>query len=267
MTCARIVAGASGLIGAAITRRLARLPGPLLALDARPAPPEAGHPVTRTDLAGDELPGLLTAHLNGATRAELYHTAGHVPDLARITDTPPDLFARALDDLTTAYTVLRTFALAVDDQHVPAASAVLLSSVGARRAHRYLAGYDAARAATESLARSFTLEFGDRLAVRAAAIGPIAQSASTAADGDLLPALLALVPRGAYADLDDIADAVAAFGGPSFDAAAGHTLTLDQGLTVQLRPAQTERPPGPPGGARSAGGQVDTGNHASPHTN
>ncbi|MFJ1591029.1 hypothetical protein ACIOD0_12415 [Kitasatospora albolonga] len=51
------------------------------------------------------------------------------------------------------------------------AAAVLLRSVGARRAHRYLVGYDAAKAGTESLVRSFTLEFAGHLAVRAVARG------------------------------------------------------------------------------------------------
>ena len=241
---ARVVTGASGLIGAALTRHLAQLPGPLLAIDTHPHHQGTpGHRVTLADITGEHFPDLLATHLPGATRAELYHTAGHVPDLARITETPPDAFARTLaDNLTATYTALRAFALAAQHTGVPAA-AVLLSSVGATRAHRYLVAYDAAKAATESLARSFTLEFGGHLAVRTAALGPIAQSATTAADGERLPALVNLVPRGAYANIEDIAQAIAALGTPCFDTATGHTLTLDGGLTIQLRPGSIERPP------------------------
>ena len=76
-------------------------------------------------------------------------------------------------------------------------------------------------------------------------MGPIAASASTAADGDRAADLVALVPRGTYLHLDDLAAALAAFATPAFDSACGHPLTLDGGLSVQLRPATVERPPDP----------------------
>ncbi|MGH3887187.1 MAG: SDR family oxidoreductase [Pseudonocardiaceae bacterium] len=259
MTCARIVTGARGLVGATLADHLAQLPGTLLAIDTRPA----RHQVIGADAAGEEFPALLATHLRSASRAELYHTAGHIPELARITDILPQDFARTVaDNLTTTYSALRTFALTTRQLNVPAA-AVVLSSVGASRAHRYLVGYDAAKAGIESLVRSFTVEFGAELAVRALALGPLAQSASTAADGDRLPALLALVPRGTYADLYDVAHAIAAFGGPEFDATAGHTLTLDGGLSIQLRPAGIERPPADARTPRPAREEVDTGHHPS----
>lgn len=263
MTCLRIVTGASGLIGAALTGYLAQLPGKLLALDTRPADTTTGHQVLIADCAGQRFAELLAAHLDGVARAELFHTAGLVPGLARIADTPPEDFARTLaGTLTATYATLRTFARTTRERDLPAA-AVLLSSAGATRAHRYLVAYDAAKAATESLVRSFTLEYGTRLAVRAVAPGPLAQSASTAADGDRLPALLALVPRGAYTDLGDLVRALTAFGGPCFDSSAGHTLTLDGGLSIQLRPAALERPPGPAGIPRPLTGDPDTGSHDS----
>jgi NAD(P)-dependent dehydrogenase (short-subunit alcohol dehydrogenase family) len=243
VNCVRIVTGASGLIGAALTRHLAHLPGALLAVDTRRGQHTNQPPVTVADITADGFTELLAAHVRGAERAELYHAAGHHPALSRIRDTPINDFAWTItDNLTATYTLLRAFALTTSRDHIPAA-AVLLSSIGAARAHRYLVAYDAAKAGIESLTRSFTLEFGDHLAVRAVAIGPIAQSATTAADGGRLPALTGLVPRGRYADLDDIAAAIAAFASPCFDAATGHTLTLDGGLTIQLRPAAIERPP------------------------
>lgn len=116
---------------------------------------------------------------------------------------------------------------------------------------------------SRSLVRSFTLEYGKRLAARAVALGPLAQSASTAADGDRLPALLALVPRGTYMGLGDLARALTAFGGPCFDSSAGHTLTLDGGLSVQLRPAAVERPPGPADIPRPIAEDPDIGSHGS----
>ncbi|MFF1733716.1 SDR family NAD(P)-dependent oxidoreductase [Streptomyces sp. NPDC058247] len=243
MTCVRVVTGASGMVGAVLTRHLAQLPGTLLAVDTHPGEPDPAQPVTLVDITSQDFTDLLADHLHGAGRAELYHAAGHVPGLARITDTPVENFVRTVaGNLTATYATLRAFALASRQAGVPAA-AVLLSSVGATRAHRYLVGYDAAKAGTESLTRSFTLEFGEHLAVRAVALGPIAQSATTAADGERSSALVSLVPRGTYADLEEVAEAVAALGSPCFDTATGHTLTLDGGLTVQLRPATIERPP------------------------
>lgn len=261
MNCARIVTGASGMVGAALTRHLARLPGTLLTIDTHPA----AHLTALADITSPQFTELLAVHLRGAGRAELYHTAGHVPSLTRIADTPSEEFTRTVAaNLTTTYTALRAFALAARRAAVPAA-AVLLSSVGATRAHRYLVGYDAAKAATESLARSFTLEFGEHLSVRAVALGPIAQSATTAADGDRLPALVSLVPRGTYADLEEIAEGLATFGSPIFDTAAGHTLTLDGGLTIQLRPAAIERPPTHADVTPAAHDDSDTGHHVPTH--
>jgi len=241
---ARVVTGAAGFIGSAVTRYLAQLPGTLLALDTET--PDSDSDTVRMDSAGPQFEDLLDQHMRGTQRAELIHTAAKHPPLATIADTSPDTFAAHLNDLVTAYATVRTFARATERHDIPA-SAVLLSTVGATRAHRYLPGYDAARAGIESLARAFTLEYS-HLSVRTVAVGPVAQSASTAADGPLLPALLALVPRGAYADIGDIAAALAAFAAPCFDAAAGHILTLDGGLSVQLRPASAERPPAGTGG-------------------
>ena len=119
----------------------------------------------------------------------------------------------------------------------------MVTSVGAHRAHRYHVGYDAAKAGVESVVRSLALEYGSRLSVRAFALGPLAESTSTATDGEALPALVRLVPLGRYARLEEVAEAIALFGGPAFDAANGHTLTFDGGLSVQLRPVEVERAP------------------------
>ncbi|MGH3888066.1 MAG: hypothetical protein ACRDSZ_16150 [Pseudonocardiaceae bacterium] len=44
---------------------------------------------------------------------------------------------------------------------------------------------------------NLALEYGSRLSVRAFALGPLAESTSTAADGEELPALVRLVPLAA----------------------------------------------------------------------
>jgi gluconate 5-dehydrogenase len=240
MTVARVVIGAAGFIGRRLCGQLASQPGSLLAVDVTAAP-YANPPIVHVE-PGD-LSDVLASHLAGSARAELFYAAGRVPDLARTVDVSVDAFAAAIaDNLTNAYATLRDFAEATEHLGIPAA-AVVLSSVGAHRAHRYLVGYDAAKAGLESVVRSFALEYGSRLSTRAVAVGPIAQSASTAADGAQLLELVQLVPQQRYLDLDEVAAAILAFGGPAFDGATGHTLVLDGGLTIQLRPVNVERPP------------------------
>jgi gluconate 5-dehydrogenase len=77
-------------------------------------------------------------------------------------------------------------------------------------------------------------------------VGPIADSASSTADGPLAEALIRLVPRGRYATVEEVADAIVRFAGPGFDLATGAVLPLDGGLLLQLRPADIERAPAAP---------------------
>ncbi|MGH3832365.1 MAG: SDR family oxidoreductase [Pseudonocardiaceae bacterium] len=237
----RVVVGAAGQVGSALAAHLRSVPGGLVAVDRVSG--DSPVPVIGCDVTGPAFADLLAARLAGCARAELYHTAGWVPPLARINDTPTDAFATALTrNLTSTYAPLRAFALATGrlDLH---AAAVVVTSVGAHRAHRYHVGYDAAKAGVESVVRSLALEYGSRLSVRAFALGPLAESTSTAADGEAAPALVQLVPLGRYARVAEVAEAIALFGGPAFDPVNGHTLTFDGGLSVQLRPVEVERAP------------------------
>ncbi|MCX4760041.1 SDR family oxidoreductase [Streptomyces sp. NBC_01275] len=118
-------------------------------------------------------------------------------------------------------------------------------SVGGTRAHRYKAGYDAAKAATESLTRSFALEYGPlHMSTRAAiAIGPIEDSSTTSADGVHIDALVRDVALQCYATLAEVVHAVAVLATPVFDFAHGATHLFDGGLAQQLRSHAIERPP------------------------
>lgn len=239
----RVVVGAAGLLGAAITRLLARSGGTVIAVDSAPIDTPPGVRVIRADAkhALTDLADIIPA----VPRAELYYAAGVVPALRRASDTTPEHFAHALEDLSTAYAVLHGFAEALRSADVPG-SIVIIGSVGARVAHRYLIGYDAARAGLESVARGLALEYGTAgITTRVLAVGPVAESPTTRADGDQLPALTRLVPLGRYPSIDEIAEAAVLFGGPCFDPANGHTLCVDGGLSIQLRPVDVERAPKP----------------------
>ncbi|MBI1758336.1 MAG: SDR family oxidoreductase [Actinobacteria bacterium] len=241
MDTLRIVTGAAGLVGSALVEHLGVLPGRLLALDTYPGPTLA--PVTVLDVRSRDLTELINRHAEGAARLELYHCAGTVPTLRSIHDTHLAVFRSTVEDnLVCAYAALHAVADVAGNRGVPV-GAVLLSSVGATRAHRYHVAYDAAKAGVESLARAFTLEHGTYLSARCVALGPLAESRTTAEDGPLAEALLALMPRGRYPRLADLVQAIAAYAAPAFDDSAGHTLTLDAGLSVQLRPGTVERQP------------------------
>lgn len=239
----RIVTGASGFIGLALTQHLAGLPEDLHAFDATGSP-VPGVDVGRVDCRSDEFDEHVRHALNGATRGELYEATGTAPHLKRISNTRADEFTNLLTaDLAPSYAAARTFAEVAESLGVPG-SVTLLSSVGATRAHRFKVAYDAAKAGMESIARTFALEYGPTgISARAVEIGPISDSPTTMEDGDRLQALTELVPTGRYPSLTEVVSAVAAFGSPAFDIANGAVLPLDGGLIQQLRPASVERPP------------------------
>jgi NAD(P)-dependent dehydrogenase (short-subunit alcohol dehydrogenase family) len=241
---ARVVVGAAGLLGRRLVAHLADEPGRLLAVDAARFWSDCRAAALVQEATSPQFAEHLQPFVRGASRAELYFAAGFVPNLLRIRDTDTAVFRRVVErNLVAAFTVLRTFAETARLAGVPG-SMTVLGSVGAERAHRYLVAYDAAKAGLASLVRSFALEYGlVGITSRLVAIGPVARSVSTVADGDRLPALVRLVPLGRYLDADEVAVAVATIGGPAFDAANGHTIDLDGGLSVQLRPADVERPP------------------------
>lgn len=239
----QVVVGAAGLLGAAITRLLAKSGATVIAVD--PAPIDAPPGVRVARVNGQHALTDVADVIAASTRAELYYAAGVVPGLRRAFDTTPEHFAHALEDLSTAYGVLHGFAETLRAAAVPG-SIVIIGSVGARVAHRYLIGYDAARAGLESVARGLALEYGTAgITTRVLAVGPVAESPTTRADGDQAPALIRLVPLGRYPSIDEIAQAAVLFGGPCFDPANGHTLCVDGGLSIQLRPVEVERAPKP----------------------
>ncbi|MFE0133088.1 SDR family oxidoreductase [Streptomyces sp. NPDC059037] len=95
---------------------------------------------------------LVDEFLDGAERVELFHAVGRVPRLARIAANDVDAFRAVIEDnLVTTYALLRTVAEAAVAHRVPGAMLVL-GSVGGTRAHRYKAGYDAAKAVVHAVA-------------------------------------------------------------------------------------------------------------------
>ncbi|GAA1381167.1 SDR family oxidoreductase [Catellatospora chokoriensis] len=239
----RVIVGAAGQLGAAITTASARAGDRTLAVDPLITEAPPGIEVLRAGVGSPSFADALDAALAGATRGELILAGGRVPPLVRVPDATSHHVEAALADIVATFQALSVFAESVKSAAI-GGSMLLISTVGARRPHRYMAGYDAARAGMESLARSFALAYAPHgITTRVLAVGPVAESATSRADGDLTDALVRLVPLGRYPRLDEVANAAITVASAALDCANGHTITLDGGLTVQLRPVDIERAP------------------------
>lgn len=240
----RIVIGAAGFIGSAIVRRLGDEPDQLIKLDPKLKDADADRTVKFSPESGSTtVTAAIKQSARRGDRIELIYAAGNHPPLRGMGATTPAEVEAILDDTVQAYAVMRAFAHAITSRRA-SGSIVYISTIGAMRPHRYLAGYDASRAAVESIVRSIAVEYGRHgVTARTLAVGPLKESVSTKADGDQAAVLVDLVPTGAYGSVDDIASMAVAFAGPAFDYVNGHTLTADGGLTVQLRPSAVERGP------------------------
>lgn len=241
----RVIAGAAGQLGSAVTAASTRKGDRTLAVDPLLTEVPPGVELLRADAGSPAFGDRLKAELVGASRCELILAGGSIPPLVRVDDATDLDVEAALGDVMTTFRAMSVFAKSAQSYAI-GGSIVLIGSVGARYPHRYMISYDAARAGMESLARSFALEYAAHgITTRVLAVGPIAESATSRADGELAEALIRLVPLGRYPRLDEVAVAAITVASAALDCANGHTITLDGGLTVQLRPADIERGPAP----------------------
>jgi NAD(P)-dependent dehydrogenase (short-subunit alcohol dehydrogenase family) len=103
-----------------------------------------------------------------------------------------------------------------------------ISSVGGLRAHRGLAGYDAAKGAVDSLTRSMALD----LAPHGIRVNAVAPGQTRSGDARKLEG----VPVGRSGTPLDIAAAVAFLASDAAAYITGQVLYVDGGLTAQLTP-------------------------------
>jgi NAD(P)-dependent dehydrogenase (short-subunit alcohol dehydrogenase family) len=117
-----------------------------------------------------------------------------------------------------------------------------ISSFGAKRAHRSLAAYDAAKGGVDALTRAMALDlapFGIR--VNGVAPGPI----RTPGAGDSLEATArraAVVPLGRIGLPADVAGAVMFLAGDGAEFITGQCVVVDGGVSAQLRPPSLDTP-------------------------
>jgi len=121
---------------------------------------------------------------------------------------------------------------------------IALSSIGAKRNHREMCGYDSAKGGLETLCRGLALDYIPfNITINVMEIGPIKESPSSINDGEgeVAKALRSLMPSGEYPLLRDITKYIAYFYGnvPAF--LTGQIIALDGALSIQLRPLAIER--------------------------
>jgi NAD(P)-dependent dehydrogenase (short-subunit alcohol dehydrogenase family) len=131
---------------------------------------------------------------------------------------------------------------------------VNISSIGAGRAHRTFAAYDAAKAGVEALTRGAALDLAPfRIRVNAVAPGAIEVERSTESPDHARAQRAAPIPLGRVGRCSDVAAAVAFLCSDDAAYITGHVLTVDGGMSAQLLPPQLDFPMPPSVVERLAG--------------
>ena len=121
-------------------------------------------------------------------------------------------------------------------------SIIVLGSIGGKRSHREMCAYDSSKAGLEGLCRSLALDYAPYgINVNVIEVGPIEDSRSSKQDGELTAKLRALVPIGKYPTVCEVARIICDMALNSSIYVTGQTISIDGGMTVQLRPLFCER--------------------------
>ncbi|MEU3862157.1 SDR family oxidoreductase [Streptomyces sp. NPDC028722] len=125
---------------------------------------------------------------------------------------------------------------------MPAGAAIVnISSVGATRAHRSAVAYDASKGAVEATTRATALELAPLgIRVNAVAPGPVINDRYELLDAARKRARVQPVPLGRMGDGSDVAAAVSFLASRDASFITGQVLTVDGGLTAQIRPPGTD---------------------------
>jgi NAD(P)-dependent dehydrogenase (short-subunit alcohol dehydrogenase family) len=114
-----------------------------------------------------------------------------------------------------------------------------MSSGGATKAHRNRVAYDATKGAIEAATRAMALDLAPgKIRVNAVMPGAMEVESRTAVGEESSPG--DLIPLGRLGTPQDVAHAVRFLASPEASYITGHVLTVDGGLTSQLRPPRMD---------------------------
>lgn len=119
---------------------------------------------------------------------------------------------------------------------------ILLGSIGAQMSHREMVGYDSAKGGLEAMTRGLALDYAPyNININLIAVGPIESSPSSTKDEEKTENLRKLLPIGRYPDLAEVAKFIVDFSTNLPIFITGQKITVDGGLTSQLRPVYVEK--------------------------
>lgn len=241
-----LVLGASGFIGKAITLKLLKEGETVLAVDNRPFDLEAIPFNLRKNFSFVCMKnsGDLEKHIakSAVIPKAMLSAIGNNGVRKHLFDLETDEFhSQIQSNLVDVYSYIKVFSKIARDKK-RGGCIILLGSVGAQKAHREMCGYDAAKGGLESMCRAMALDLAPYdISINIVEIGPIEDSPSSQADGNYIEALRDLVPIKRYPTIKEITDFLYMLIVRDNLSITGHTITIDGGLSVQLRPLTIER--------------------------
>lgn len=145
------------------------------------------------------------------------------------------------DNITCVYSHVSDFAKICSEYKIWG-KIILLGSVGGSTSHREMVGYDSAKGGMEAMARSLALDYAPYdINVNTIEIGPIDESPSSKKDFEKADKLRKLLPIGNYPSLEEVCRFVMHFANNVPMCVTGQKITIDGGISAQLRPVFIER--------------------------
>lgn len=145
------------------------------------------------------------------------------------------------NNLVSVYSHVSDYAKVCKDADI-SGKVILLGTIGAQMSHREMAGYDSAKGGLEAMVRALSLDYAPyNININTIAVGPIESSPSSNKDAEKTDNLRKLLPYGKYPTVEEVAKYIVDFSRDIPIFVTGQRITIDGGLTSQLRPSFIEK--------------------------